>query len=103
MDCRHMHSCPLITGGIPHNGGPVIGPGCTTVLIEGKPASVAGDVLQCNGAMDTIVTGSASVLINNKPAARIGDKTAHGGTIITGSSNVQIGVNSKQYSTQYSL
>lgn len=54
MDCRNMHSCPLITGGIPHNGGPVIGPGCTTVLIEGKPASVAGERLQvtmqwCNG------------------------------------------------------
>jgi uncharacterized Zn-binding protein involved in type VI secretion len=39
----------------------------------------------------TIVTGSGSVKINGLPAARMGDKTAHGGVIMTGFPTVSIG------------
>jgi uncharacterized Zn-binding protein involved in type VI secretion len=35
--------------------------------------------------------GSKTVLINGKDAARMGDPTDHGGTITTGSANVNIG------------
>ena len=36
-----MHTCPMVTPGtppIPHVGGPVLPPGCPTVLIGGLPA-----------------------------------------------------------------
>ena len=41
-----MHVCPMVTPGlppIPHVGGPVVGPGVPTVLIEKLPAAVVGD------------------------------------------------------------
>ncbi len=53
-----MHVCPLVNpGGVPHVGGPVIGPGCPTVLIAGMPAAVVGDMLVCTGPPDSIVMG----------------------------------------------
>lgn len=80
-----MHTCPMQTPGtppIPHVGGPIIGPGCPTVLIGCMPAAVMGDMCVCVGPPDTIVKGSATVLIGGKPAVRAGDTTAHGGTIM---------------------
>ena len=60
-----MHTCPMQTptpaGPIPHVGGPVLPPGCPTVLIAGQPA------------------------------ARLGDSTAHGGSIVVGCPTVMIG------------
>jgi uncharacterized Zn-binding protein involved in type VI secretion len=56
-----MHVCPMVTGVVPHVGGPVMPPGCPTVLI---------------GSM---------------PAARMGDMTAHGGSIVMGLPTVLIG------------
>mgnify|MGYP002777121444 CR=1 FL=1 len=56
-----MHVCPMVNGVVPHVGGPVMPPGCVTVLIGGMPA------------------------------ARMGDTTAHGGTIIVGCTTVLIG------------
>lgn len=85
------HICPMVTGTVPHVGGPATGPGVPTVLINNLPAAVVGDLLTCVGPPDTIVKGSATVLIGNKPAARLGDLTAHGGTIVMGSPNVMIG------------
>ena len=79
-----MHSCPAVTGVVPHVGGPIVGPGEPTVLIGGLPAAVQGDSATCVGPPATIVKGSATVLIGGKPAARMGDPTAHGGTAITG-------------------
>ena len=78
-------------GGVPHTGGPVIGPGCTTVLIEKKPAAIVGDACVCVGEPDTITAGSSGVFIGGKPAARQGDSCAHGGMVITGSKTVFIG------------
>jgi uncharacterized Zn-binding protein involved in type VI secretion len=86
-----MHVCPLVTGIVPHVGGPVIPPGCPTVLIGGMPAARVGDMLVCTGPPDTIIAGSATVLIGGAPAARLGDSTAHGGTIVLGCFTVLIG------------
>ena len=51
----------MVTGVVPHVGGPIMPPGDPTVLIGGMPA------------------------------ARMGDSTAHGGSIILGAPTVLIG------------
>ena len=86
-----MHVCPMVNGTVPHVGGPVMPPGCPTVLIGGMPAARVGDMLVCTGPPDTIIKGSATVLIGGMPAARMGDTTAHGGTIVIGCPTVIIG------------
>ena len=87
-----MHVCPMVTPpGVPHVGGPVIGPGAPTVLIGDLPAAVLGDSCVCVGPPDTIIMGSTTVMICGKPAARMGDPTVHGGTIIIGCPTVLIG------------
>lgn len=86
-----MHTCPMFTGPVPHVGGPVMPPGCTTVTIGGMPAARVGDMCMCTGPIDTIINGSSTVMIGKMPAARMGDPTAHGGTIILGSPTVMIG------------
>ena len=86
-----MHVCPMVTGTVPHVGGPILPPGAPTVLIGGLPAACVGDMCVCVGPPDRIVAGSGTVLIGGKPAARMGDSTAHGGTIILGCPTVIIG------------
>ena len=86
-----MHTCPMSDGPKPHVGGPILPGSNTSVLIEGLPASVVGDTCVCAGPPDTIVQGSSSVLISGSSAARMGDATAHGGSIIIGSTTVIIG------------
>ena len=86
-----MHVCPMVTGTVPHVGGPVTGPGKSTVLIGGMPAAVVGDMATCAGPPDTIVAGSSTVMIGGMPAARLGDSTAHGGSIVLGDFTVLIG------------
>ena len=86
-----MHTCPMVTGVVPHVGGPILPPGCPTVLIGGMPAARMGDMATCVGPPDTIAKGSATVLIGNMPAARMGDNTAHGGVIVLGCPTVMIG------------
>ncbi len=86
-----MHVCPMVTGIIPHVGGPVLPPGAVTVLIGGLPAARAGDLCTCVGPPDSILLGSTTVLIGGMPAARMGDMTAHGGSIIIGCPTVIIG------------
>ena len=86
-----MHVCPMVTGTVPHVGGPALPPGEPTVLIGGMPALRMGDMLTCSGPPDTVILGSATVLIGGMPAARLGDSTAHGGSIIVGLPTVMIG------------
>ena len=86
-----MHVCPMVTGTVPHVGGPILPPGAPTVLIGGMPAALVGDMCVCTGPTDTIAMGSTTVLIAGKPAARMGDSTAHGGTIVAGLPTVLIG------------
>jgi uncharacterized Zn-binding protein involved in type VI secretion len=86
-----MHVCPMVTGIVPHVGGPILPPCCPTVLIGGIPAARVGDMLVCVGGPDVIAMGSATVTIGGALAARIGDMTVHGGAIITGFPTVVIG------------
>jgi uncharacterized Zn-binding protein involved in type VI secretion len=89
-----MHTCPMVTPGappVPHVGGPILPPGCMTVLIGGMPAARVGDMCVCVGPPDSIVKGSSTVLIGGMPAARMGDSTAHGGSIVLGCPTVIIG------------
>jgi uncharacterized Zn-binding protein involved in type VI secretion len=82
-----MHVCPMVTPGvppIPHVGGPIVGPGCPTVLIGGMPAARATDMCVCVGPPDVIVMGSPTVLIGGLPAARMTSTCAHGGLIVVG-------------------
>ena len=86
-----MHVCPMVTGVVPHVGGPIVSPCEPTVLIGFLPAARVTDMLTCVGPPDVIVMGSTSVLIGFLPAARIGDPTAHGGVIVLGEFTVMIG------------
>lgn len=85
------HTCPLSEGPKPHVGGPVLPPGCPTVLIGMMPAARVGDLCLCVGPTDAIAMGSTTVLTGNMPAARIGDITTHGGVIVVGCPTVIIG------------
>ena len=85
------HVCPMVTGIVPHVGGPIVGPGAITVLINNLSAALVGDSVTCVGPPDNIAMGSSTVIITGKPAARMGDTTAHGGNIVLGSFNVMIG------------
>jgi uncharacterized Zn-binding protein involved in type VI secretion len=87
-----MHVCPMVTGIVPHVGGPILPPGEPTVLIEFLPAARMTDMLTCVGPPDMIAMGSATVLIGGLMAARLGDPTIHGGVIILGAMTVMIGV-----------
>lgn len=86
-----MHVCPMVNGVVPHVGGPVLPPGCPTVLIGSLPAARVGDLCTCVGPPDSIIMGSTTVLIGGMPAARMGDSTAHGGVIVIGCPTVIIG------------
>ena len=86
-----MHTCPMVTGVVPHVGGPILPPGKPTVLIGNLPAARATDMCVCVGPPDTIAKGSGTVLIGGLPAARLGDTTGHGGAIVLGCFTVLIG------------
>lgn len=86
-----LHTCPMVTGVVPHVGGPILPPGCSTVLIGNLPAARVGDMATCVGPPDVIALGSMTVLIGGQPAARLGDMTAHGGVIVLGLPTVIIG------------
>jgi len=86
-----MHVCPMVTGLVPHVGGPILPPGCPTVLIGFLPAARVTDMAVCVGPPDVIAMGSSTVMIGGLPAARMGDMTAHGGTIVVGCPTVIIG------------
>lgn len=83
----------MVTGYIPHVGGPVSGPGAPNVLINGKPAALMGDMCVCTGPPDTIVQGCPGVTINGKPVATLGSMTSHGGQISVGCPGVTISSN----------
>jgi uncharacterized Zn-binding protein involved in type VI secretion len=85
-----MHVCPMVTGVVPHVGGPV-SMGAPTVLIANMPAARVGDMCVCVGPPDVIAMGSTSVLTCNMPQARLGDSTAHGGALILGAPTVLVG------------
>jgi uncharacterized Zn-binding protein involved in type VI secretion len=86
-----MHVCPMVTGIVPHVGGPILPPGEPTVLIGMLPAARMTDMATCVGPPDMIAMGSPTVLIGDLMAARMGDPTIHGGVIVLGEPTVMIG------------
>lgn len=86
-----MHVCPMVTGIVPHVGGPILPPCAITVLTCKLPQARVGDMCTCVGPPDVIALGSMTVLVCKMPAARMGDLTAHGGAIILGAPTVLIG------------
>jgi len=87
-----MHTCPMIDPGPkPHVGGPVLPPGCPTVLIGMQPAARVTDMCTCVGPPDAIAKGSPTVTIGGLFAARLGDMTVHGGILVQGLPTVVIG------------
>ncbi|RMH51074.1 MAG: type VI secretion protein [Alphaproteobacteria bacterium] len=85
-----MHACPLVTGTVPHVGGPIV-MGSPTTLVGMMPQARIGDMCSCVGPPDVIAMGSPTVLVGGMPAARLGDMTAHGGVILAGCPTVLIG------------
>jgi len=85
------HVCPMVTGVVPHVGGPIVSPGVPTVLVGMLPAAVVGDLCVCVGPPDAIAMGSTTVFIGGMMAARMGDLTVHGGNIVMGYPTVIIG------------
>lgn len=58
-----MHTCPMVTGVVPHVGGPIT-MGSATVLIGNLPAARVGDIATCTGPPDSIIPpGCPTVLI----------------------------------------
>jgi uncharacterized Zn-binding protein involved in type VI secretion len=86
-----MHACPMVSGVVPHVGGPILPPCCPTVMIGFLPAARVGDMAVCAGGPDVIALGSFTVMIGGQPAARMGDLTVHGGVIVVGLPTVMIG------------
>jgi uncharacterized Zn-binding protein involved in type VI secretion len=84
-----MHVCPLVTGVVPHVGGPIL-MGCPTVLIGGLPAARVGDPVVCVGPPDVIAMGSTKTMIGGMPAAQMTSTCAHGGTVVIGCMTVLI-------------
>ena len=85
------HVCPMVTGVVPHVGGPILPPCCPTVLTGSLPQARVSDMATCVGPPDVIAMGSFTVLVGGLSAARVGDLTAHGGTIVLGLPTVLIG------------
>lgn len=86
-----LHACPMVTGIVPHVGGPILPPCHTTTFIAGLPAARVTDKALCVGPPDVIVSGAPTTTIGGLPAARMGDQTAHGGVITLGCFTVLIG------------
>jgi uncharacterized Zn-binding protein involved in type VI secretion len=86
-----MHVCPMVTGPVPHVGGPILPPGGLPTLIGKLPAAVAGTMVTCVGPPDVLALGSFTVLIGKRPAVRLGDTTGHGGKVVGCCPTVLIG------------
>jgi uncharacterized Zn-binding protein involved in type VI secretion len=55
-------TCPLVTGPVPHVGGPIV-TASATVRIGGRAAARVGDVVVENGPSSTILLGALTVII----------------------------------------
>ena len=84
------HICPQ-QAPAPHVGGPIVGPGAPTVLLEHIRGCVLGDACVCATGPDAAATSSATVWYEGKLAVRLGDMTAHGGVIAAGAPTVLVG------------
>ena len=85
-------------GDTTNHGGTISGPGCTTVMIGGMPACVAGDNHACVIPANTghitasvFTMGSSTVKIGGKPAIRTTDVCICGAMSAAGCPTVIIG------------
>jgi uncharacterized Zn-binding protein involved in type VI secretion len=76
-----LHTCPMVTGIVPHVGGPILPPCSPTVLVGMLPVARLGDMATCVGPPDVIAMGASTVLTNGLPTVRLMDLTVHGGVI----------------------
>jgi uncharacterized Zn-binding protein involved in type VI secretion len=58
-----VHVCPMVTGLVPHVGGPILPPGSVTVLTGMMPQARAGDPAFCVGPPDVISGGDPTVIV----------------------------------------
>jgi uncharacterized Zn-binding protein involved in type VI secretion len=79
------------------HGGTIVGPGCATVLIGGKPAAVMGDMHVCslppNAHQPTVSAfpaGSSTVMFGGVPALRTTDTCICGAMAAVGQPTVTI-------------
>lgn len=86
-----MHVCPMVTGIVPHVGGPVLPPAAITVLIAGLPAARVTDLCTCVGPPDPIAMGYPATFVGGLLPAYLGSFTSHGGSIIMGCPTVLYG------------
>ncbi len=77
-----LHVCPMVTGVVPHFGGPIEGPGCEEVLVGEMPVSVMGDEIVCVGPPDMVALGFPTVLAGERPVTFIGSLCEHGGIVV---------------------
>ena len=59
---KDFHTCPLVTGTVPHIGG-MVAIGSITVLINNLPAARQGDMIIESGPPNSITMGEFTVLI----------------------------------------
>ena len=88
--------------GMVHCSGYVIAGGSSDVFVNGRPAARVGDSSsvhlrpvgkkKCFPHVATISAGSSSVLVNGRPIARVGSPLAGCTFIISGSSDVIVGL-----------
>ncbi|MEM9428302.1 MAG: PAAR domain-containing protein [Pseudomonadota bacterium] len=86
-----MHVCPMVTGIVPHVGGPVLPPGAITALVGKLPGAQVSGMATCVGPPDVVAMGSFKTLTGKMPAARLGSMTAHGGSVVMGAFTVLVG------------
>lgn len=58
-----QHVCPMVSGVVPHVGGPIIPPCSPTVMIGYLPAARVNDLATCAGGPDSIAIGCSTVMI----------------------------------------
>ncbi len=78
--------------------GIITGPGVPTVMIEGRPAVVVGDLHTCSfpppavhPPTPMVGPGTPTVLIGGRPALHVGDLAGCGAPVLVGAMTVLIG------------
>ncbi len=79
------HTCPAVSGNVPHVGGPISVASGSACTVNGIPVALVGDTATCAaGGPDAITSGTAALTINGVQAAMMGSDTSHGGKIAEG-------------------
>src|SRR5580658_4857565 len=69
------HVCPMVTGVVPHVGGPFV-LGAMTVLVGNMPQSRVTDMLVCVGPPDMAAMGEPTVLVGMAGAGGMAGATS---------------------------